>query len=56
MTDGLKKAPAKASSSRRRAYSTPRLVRYGSLRCLTTSGTAPGTESGSCVQNKQVHC
>jgi hypothetical protein len=31
----------------RRAYSVPRLVHYGALRCLTTSGTASTAEPGS---------
>jgi hypothetical protein len=46
MTARLTEATVKASGSRRHAYSTPRLVRYGPLRSVTTSGSSPGNENG----------
>ncbi len=46
MTAALREAAAKASGSRRHVYSTPRLVRYGPLRSLTTAGTRNPPEGG----------
>jgi hypothetical protein len=58
MIAGFKEAEAAAAGSglRRHAYAVPRLARYGSLRCVTTSGTVTGKESGSCTQNKAIRC
>jgi hypothetical protein len=37
----------------RGAYVTPRLIRYGRLRSLTTAGTGPTPEAGSQSKTKR---